>query len=161
MRAGLVERPGQWKWSSYNAIAGKAKNHPCLTIDWVLGQFGSKRKSAERKYLRFINEGIAGEPVFKDVKAQSILGEEEFIGTLKEYIRVNKDIPEIPKSQRYVDRPKLKIIFDTRILGERKKRNKKIVEAVEKYGYKQREIADYLGMHFTSISRIIRENTKC
>jgi REP element-mobilizing transposase RayT len=157
VRAFLVEKPGQWKWSSYNAMTEKVKTHPCLTTDWVLGQFGSKRKIAEKKYLEFIKKGITSEPVFKDVKAQSILGEEEFIGTLKEHIKRSKDIPEIPKSQRYVDRPKLKILFDTRVLGERKKRNRKIVGAVEKYGYTQREIADYLGMHFTSISRIIRD----
>jgi REP element-mobilizing transposase RayT len=161
VRAYLAERPGQWKWSSYNAITGAVKPHPCLTTDWVLTQFGSKRKIAEKKYLNFIKKGITSESVLKDVKAQSILGEEEFIGTLKEHIKGNKNIPDIPKSQRYVDRPKLKIILDSQALAQRKKRNGKIVEAVEKYGYKQREIADYLGMHFTSISRIIRENRKC
>ena len=30
-------------------------------------------------------------------------------------------------------------------------------QVVERYGYSQREVADHLGMHFTSISRIIRE----
>ena len=29
--------------------------------------------------------------------------------------------------------------------------------AVERYGYSQREVADHLGMHFSSISRIMRE----
>jgi len=33
----------------------------------------------------------------------------------------------------------------------------KVGQAVERYGYSQREVADHLGMHFTSISRIIRE----
>jgi plasmid maintenance system antidote protein VapI len=40
------------------------------------------------------------------------------------------------------------------------KRNKKIEEAVERYGYAQREVADHLGMHFTSISRIMRERKR-
>lgn len=35
-------------------------------------------------------------------------------------------------------------------------RDKKIVEAVEKYGYRQREVADHLGMYFTSVSRIMK-----
>ncbi len=37
------------------------------------------------------------------------------------------------------------------------KRNEAIVDAVEEYGYRQREIADHLGMHFSSISRILRQ----
>jgi REP element-mobilizing transposase RayT len=157
VRARLVERPGQWKWDSYQATAGKAIAHPCLKTDWVLSHFGSKRDSAEKGYRKFINEKISSESIFKDVQAQSILGEEKFVATLKGYIKGYKDVSEIPKTQRYVDRPKLETIFDTRILHDRDKRNKKIVEAVEKHGYKQREIAEYLRMHFTSISRIIRE----
>lgn len=157
VRARLVERTGQWKWDSYQATAGKAIAHPCLKTDWVLSHFGSKRDSAEKGYRKFINEKISSESIFKDVQAQSILGEEKFVATLKGYIKGYKDVSEIPKTQRYVDRPKLETIFDTRILHDRDKRNKKIVEAVEKHGYKQREIAEYLRMHFTSISRIIRE----
>lgn len=36
-------------------------------------------------------------------------------------------------------------------------RNKAISEAVEKHGYRQREVADHLGMYFTSISRIVKQ----
>ncbi|GAB4491224.1 MAG: hypothetical protein OHK006_24930 [Thermodesulfovibrionales bacterium] len=35
MRAKAVQAPGEWKWSSYNATAGKAKPHRGLTVDWV------------------------------------------------------------------------------------------------------------------------------
>jgi DNA-binding transcriptional regulator LsrR (DeoR family) len=40
---------------------------------------------------------------------------------------------------------------------EKEKRNKKIGEAVERYGYTQREIADHLGLSFTSISRLMKQ----
>jgi hypothetical protein len=36
------------------------------------------------------------------------------------------------------------------------KRDRKMVEAVDKYGYKQREVADHLGMYFTSVTRRLR-----
>ena len=39
VRANMVEAPGAWKWSSYRAIVGMEAVHPCLTKDWVLGQF--------------------------------------------------------------------------------------------------------------------------
>jgi len=41
------------------------------------------------------------------------------------------------------------------------KRNEKIEEAVERYGYAQREVADHLGMHSTPISRIMRKGKGC
>jgi len=40
VRAGLVEHPGEWKWSSYRATIGKGPKAKFLTIDWLLNQFG-------------------------------------------------------------------------------------------------------------------------
>jgi len=37
------------------------------------------------------------------------------------------------------------------------KRERVIREAVEKFGYTQRAVADYLGFHFTYVSRILNE----
>ena len=39
VRARIVAAPEQYAWSSYLATAGKAKQHPSLTVDWVLGRF--------------------------------------------------------------------------------------------------------------------------
>jgi REP element-mobilizing transposase RayT len=47
-RAHTEESPGGWKWSSYHAMAGKEKPHPCLTTDWVLRQFSGERVNAEK-----------------------------------------------------------------------------------------------------------------
>ena len=49
VRAGLVEYPAQWRWSSYGATVGREKPPACLTTSWVLGQFSSKRRKAEKK----------------------------------------------------------------------------------------------------------------
>jgi putative transposase len=48
VRARMVQRPDDWKWSSYPATAGRATSHPGLTTDWVLGQFNGKRGKASR-----------------------------------------------------------------------------------------------------------------
>ena len=57
VRAGLVEDPGQWRWSSYGATAGREKPPACLTTSWVLGQFSSKRRKAEREYREYVRRG--------------------------------------------------------------------------------------------------------
>jgi hypothetical protein len=66
-----------------------------------------------------------------------------------------EDIPEIPRSQRYAERPSLENLLNEKTARNKMKRNKAISEAVEKHGYRQREVADHLGLYFTSISRIL------
>jgi len=161
VRAKAVKKPEQWRWSSYQATAGIEKPHPCLSTEWILSQFGSTRRIADKAYRKFVEDGIKQESIWEAVRAQSILGEEEFTATLTDYLRGKKDIAELPKSQRYIDRPSLQKIFSKNILKDISKRNRKISEAVRRHGYRQREVADYLEMHFTSISRILRERGKC
>ncbi len=158
VRAHMVAVPEDWKWSSYLATAGKTKPHPCLTMDWVLGQFGNKRGKAAAEYHQFVRWGIGQKTIWNEVRGQSLLGEEGFVDKLVDHLRKHKDVPEIPRSQRYADRPSLEKIFSERILNDISKRNKAIRAAVERHGYRQREVAEHLGMFFTSISRIV--NTK-
>lgn len=159
-RAGAVEKPEGWKWSSYRATEGREKPHRCLTIEWILHQFGGRRGKAERGYGRFVREGMKVESLWRKVRAQTILGTEGFVVRFIDYVRDRQAIPEIPKAQRYLTRPGLEQLFSGRILKDLGKRNDKIEEAVEKYGYTQREVADHLGMYFTSISRIMREKRR-
>jgi len=48
------------------------------------------------------------------VRGQALLGEDEFADSLVAHLRKHKDVPEIPKSQRYVNRPLLGKIFTER-----------------------------------------------
>lgn len=155
VRAKMVERPEDWKWSSYLATAGKTKPYPCLTTDWVLGQFSGKRGKAEQEYRKFVQWGIGKPTIWTEVRGQALLGEKGFVDQLADHLKKHRDIPEIPRSQRYTDRPSLEKLFTEKTVGNKTKRNKTISEAVEKHGYRQREVADHLGMYFTSISRIL------
>jgi putative transposase len=156
VRARMVERPEAWKWSSYRATAGRESPAPCLTTDWVLGQFSRKRAAAGRKYWQFVEWGIGKETIWREVKGQSILGEDDFVEGLISHIKKHQDIPEIPKSHRYVNRPPLDKIFPNSLILEKKKRNKKIIDAVQKYGYTQQQIAAHLNMHYSTISNLVR-----
>ncbi len=57
-----------------------------------------------------------------------------------------------PRNQLYVSRPLLKKLFD----GKRAKvtHDTAIEQAVHRYGYSQREVADWLGLHYATVSRI-------
>ena len=104
--------------------------------------------------------GIGKETIWNQVKGQTLLGEDDFVDSLADHLRRRKDIPEIPKSQRYANRPALEKIFNESILNDKRKRDRKIAEAVEKYGYTQRSIADHLGLHFSYVSRILHGHYK-
>jgi hypothetical protein len=68
------------------------------------------------------------------VKGESILGKEDFVEGLIDYVKEYRDIKEIPMDQRYASRPGLEVLFDEGLKGDRKKRKKKVQEAVERHG---------------------------
>jgi len=160
VRAHFTEKPDDWPWSSYQATLGKEQPHPCLTIDWVLGQFSSNRDEAERSYDQFVQRGLNQRSIWTAVKGQALLGDDKFAANLLGQFSKHQGIPDISKNQRYANRPDLEKIFTERVLQSKLLRNRKITEAVEQYGYTQRAVADHLNMHFTYISQIIKQQQR-
>jgi len=98
---------------------------------------------------------IGEEKIWKDVKGQSILGEDKFIERFINHVKGYEEVKEIPKSQRYIGRPGLaELLKGTR---GRKEISKKAKETIERYGYSQKEIADYLGIHYSTVSRMVNK----
>jgi hypothetical protein len=122
----------------------------------VLGQFSRKRTKAEQEYRQFVTWGIGKETIWREVKGQSILGEDDFVEGLIPHIKKHQDIPEIPKSHRYVNRPGLERIFTETVILDKRKRDTKIIDAVHKYGYTQQQIAAHLHLHYSTISNLVR-----
>lgn len=156
VRASVVERPEEWKWSSYLATAGIQKSPEYLTTDWILGQFGNNREDAERQYKEFVLSGIKKESPWKKLQGQVLLGGEGFIGKFKDLLSKKEDIREIPRLQRYMLRPPIKDLFKREKILNKHARNVVIYDAHKKYGYTLKEIADYLGIHYTSVSKVIK-----
>jgi putative transposase len=159
VRAGLVKSPKEWKWSNYRDTSGYHKGIPCLTTDWILLQFGNKRKEALIRYREFVCAGLKEESPWKEVKGQLFLGGDRFIEKFKRLIEDKEDLKEIPKIQRYVTRPSLEKIFK----GKRKYKgleDKAVYEAHIRYGYTLREIAQYHSVHYATISRAVNRIMK-
>jgi len=157
LKAGIVERPDDWKWSSYISTAGIKKAPRYLTVDWILGQFGKDRGKAEKNYRDFVKAGINEDSPWKKLKGQVLLGSDEFIEKFKNLLSEKEEIKEIPKVQRYISRPKIEELFTKEKTTDKQKRNKQIYKANIQYGYSLKEIADYLGVHYTTISKALKE----
>ena len=57
VRAGLCRSPADWPWSSYHACAGTELAHPFLSVDRVLGLFGTRPAAARAAFRAFVREG--------------------------------------------------------------------------------------------------------
>jgi putative transposase len=79
VRAGLVQRPNQYRWSSHLAYA-RGEGERWLTTDFALSIFSTERRAAHVAYRRFIEEPEAPEDIeqFKS-EASVILGDDAFV----------------------------------------------------------------------------------
>jgi hypothetical protein len=152
----MVEKPEEYPWSSYPATAGRTKPHPCLTADRVLGEFARRRVKAEKEYRQFVSPRHRAGDHLDRGEGPSPAGRGEFVDKLTDHLRKHRDIPEIPRGQRYALRPGLEKLFGAPVRANLRKRREAIRKAVEQYGHRQQEIADHLGLHYSSVSRIMK-----
>lgn len=155
VRANMVKHPGNYRWSSYKATAGVTKKPSFLAIDWILKQFGKQRKVARRRYREFVQAGMDFGSPWEELKAQCILGGKAFIEKIAPIVKDKSAITEIPREQRYANRAALEEIFSTQKLKSKKERNSAIHRAYFENGYSMTEIARHIGLHYTTISKII------
>lgn len=158
LRARMVETPKQWTWSSYRATAGLDKKADYLATDWVLGMFSDERKKAQKRYRRFITEGIEQASPWRELQGQMLLGDEGFIEKFKHLLADKEQVKEIPRLQRYVGRPSLVKLFKG--IETKASRDKSIHDAHVKYGYTLKEIADHLKIHYTTASKAVSKREK-
>jgi REP element-mobilizing transposase RayT len=158
VRAKAIGHPRQWKWSSYGATAGMVQAHGCLTVGEILSHFGQRKAIAQKKYCEFVQAGIDSPSLWDDLKAQSLLGVEGFAEGLRHLVTEKQQIQEIPKGQRLVGRPTLEKLFSQS--RGKASRDRLIAKAVTQYGYSQKDLAIFLDLHYSTISRILAATDK-
>ncbi|WP_090415627.1 transposase [Nitrosomonas halophila] len=151
VRAGRVKDVEQWPWSSYSAMIGKGSRPEWLQTDWILGQFGKKRKRAIAAYRDFVRAGVGLPSVWNDLRGQIYLGREEFIETMQQHVQSNSHISEIPRAQRRANAKPLSYYssFNDRNAG--------ITAAYQTGDYTMKAIADEFGLHYATVSRIVKK----
>lgn len=155
VRAGMTATPEEYPWSSYRAVAGLDKGSSFLNRDWILEQFGRERSRAERNYRDFVMAGRNGVSPWGRVQGQVFLGTPRFLKKTEPLLKTKRALKEIPKAQRLVHRPQLETVLPLQRLGDKEERNKAIWEAHFKHGYTLTEIGKHLGLHYTTISKVI------
>ena len=58
VRAGLVDDPEDWPWSSLRAVLGREHPLPFLDVGAVLSEFGPNPATARRRLRMFVRDGL-------------------------------------------------------------------------------------------------------
>jgi REP element-mobilizing transposase RayT len=153
VRAGTVRSAHDWPWSSYRATCGQAEVPCFLTVDWTRSQFDDDEKRAVLAYRRFVQEG-RGRTAWDDLQHGVFLGSDKFVEELKPLLKERSAWTEIPREQRLAVRPSLSDLFAE--VRDRTDRNERIHDAVRLHEYTLKEVGDFLGLHYSTISVIAK-----
>ncbi|GLR11223.1 transposase [Chitinimonas prasina] len=158
LRAGMVAELIDWPWSSYPAMVGET------TPDWLevkplLASFGEEINQARERYCHFVAQGVGRSSPWGELRGQVFLGSDAFLDQmqvrLSQLASAASSLREIPRAQR---RPVGKPLGW--YAGQYPERNTAIVEAYRSGGYTLQEVAEYFGLHYASVSRIVSRNAK-
>ncbi|MBI2999681.1 MAG: transposase [Deltaproteobacteria bacterium] len=159
VRTGTVRSAENYRWSSYRGTVGLGKPESFLTVDWVLGQFGTKRFQARERYRQFVREGIEASSPWDKLHGGAILGSEAFLKRMGLFLEGKMGLREIPRAERFAHRPPLSKIVSPGQLKSKEARDRAIREAHVSYGYSLVEIARELGLHYTTISKVVNRKS--
>jgi putative transposase len=139
--AGFCKAPADWRWSSYGALLGEKAPWFPFNCAFTLEMFSNDRDSARRLLRKLVEETADTDlPIpYED------------LGELEAALEGNR---ELSRGRR----PSLSELLE----GTRKgrERDSKIVLSHDKAGYTMSEIAEFLGLHRTSVSKAIARSSK-
>jgi len=152
VRARMVRSAQEWPWSSYRATIDQANRQDWLTTDWILSAFGGKKSAAISGYKTFVSEGKNLPSPWAALKNQVYLGDEGFVEKLQGKIEKDRDLSEVPLAQRRMVAKSLQEYEQLAVT-----RDEAIVTAYASGGYSMKEVGEYFGLHYSRISRLLKE----
>ena len=150
VRAGMVEKPGDYPWSNYRATAAMVESPWWLHSDWVLTQFGGRRGDAVTASIEFVGDSGSQRTPWDDVTDQIFLGSDEFVAAMKRHIGGGDKLHEVPRVQRRA--PPHPISWFAETYSDR---NQAIAVAYRSNDHSQQDFAAHFGLHHTSVCRIV------
>lgn len=163
VRAGMVTRPEEYRWSSYNNYIGQGVASSWLKVETILDYFSNSAKEARQKYRSFVEDllGKEYESPFKNTFGAAVLGTAEFIEMVTTEHLAEKEIDRaVPDIRQFKSNPELEEILKAvaAIMGG----NEKLARQVGMYlchkcsGKKLREIGNLFGVGETAIAEARR-----
>jgi len=153
VRAGMVQAPGDWSWSSYHLTVGESDAAPeWLDVDWLLSCFGKHRSEAVKAYTRFVLAGVGRESPLGQVKHQLFLGDESFVNCAQMASTRSERLRELSKAHRRALAKPL-----AAYASDYSDRNEAMARAYLSGAYTMQQIGAFFGVHYMTVSRAVRK----
>ena len=151
VKAGLVEEPSEWKWSSYRATVGM-EAPPCwLDLSWLNWVFGGRTlRDAQLSFKEFVSR-----PDGKNLCEEALVfGDQTQRETVRAVIGTTLHQARLPREYRALGRPALSELFPRQL--PKSDKNTQVLRAHVVHGYRLAEIAACLFVHPNTIGRIVQ-----
>jgi REP element-mobilizing transposase RayT len=170
VRAKMVREVQDYQWSSHSYYVVKGKENRIVDTDCVLRMFSADRTAAMSKYREFMGDGI---PVKRDdiyrTIDQRVLGNEAFLENVME--QYDGEIAKKRREREYalseiasgVERIKGVTLDQMRIHSKASgvtECRKLFILISKEYGYRGKEIADYIGRDPAIISMALKDRSQ-
>lgn len=155
IRAGLVEDPAEWRWSSYRASAHLTVVPPFMDTKVANQMVAHGDNGHPEAVPRGFVDGCQAEPdVGRAIREDArFLGDQTFLGADRELMR-HAGRSGFARSERRAIRPTLAEVFvDSRT---KLSRNQQILKAHDDFGFTLPEIAVHLRLHLDTVGRVTR-----
>jgi REP element-mobilizing transposase RayT len=156
VRAGMVSAAEDWRWSSHRAHAALVAAPPWLRVEPILERFADDAMQAALQYRRFVAAGVGLASPWSQLRGQVLLGTDLFAERLRERLAQRAVSREVPRADRWVARPALETLLPRTELSGRPPRNAAVAGACLTHGYTLAEVARHTGLHYSTVSRILR-----
>lgn len=150
VRAKMVCRPEQWRWSSHVAVLDNCAAPDWLDTDWLLGQFGRQRNRARQAYVAFVMAGIGNPSPLLATRHQLILGDDAYVEQHHQN-KAHEELRELSKAHRRTLALSL-ANYEQRNAD----RNEAMAQAYQSGAYTMAAIAEHFSVHYMTVSRAVR-----
>ena len=152
VRAQMVDHPGDWLWSSYRYTLGEVESPDWLATDAMLLQFSSNHEKACERFVAFVLQGV-GVNLWMHLKQQIYLGDDQFVSDQQAYLEKSTNevtLSEVPRKQKR--KPAKELAFYE---ASNASLEAAVLTAFDSGGYTQKTIAEYFGIHYSTVSKMI------
>ena len=151
--SGKVKSADKYRWSSFRSTVGQVKTPDWLFTEWILSSFGKSTAASQKKYSQYVKQGVGDTSPLTSKSQQVLLGSPEFLKKMQPLL--DNNLLAKKKPRRATRRRSLKRIFSNLDGQPRSYRNEQICRAHIDYAYTLAEIGDHLGLHYTTVSKVV------
>lgn len=144
VRAKIVERPEEYRWSSYRWIAGFEPAPEWIDRRWTLAQFGPDPTTQQREYRKFVEAGVGiTRAPWEDAVGQILIGSAAWVEKMRGTLESKLHSTDHPAMQRFASRPRPARIVE--VVAEVFERPAE--EIRDGHGTIEREVVAWLGCY--------------